>query len=75
MVSAIGAAPLDQVPEGIIECAVSNAEEFARERGCTKVTRSSIVEQMEEIGMDLDQMRAELCYLLCEKWKIKLFNT
>ena len=45
-----------KAPEGIIEFAVGNAEEFARERGYTKVTRKSIVEQMEEMGMDIDQM-------------------
>ena len=45
-----------KAPEGIIEFAVGNAEEFARERGYAKVTRKSIVEQMEEMGMDIDQM-------------------
>ena len=45
-----------KAPEGIIELAVGNAEEFARERGYAKVTRKSIVEQMEEMGMDIDQM-------------------
>ena len=45
-----------KAPEGIIEFAVGNAEEFARERGYVKVTRKSIVEQMEEMGMDIDQM-------------------
>ena len=48
-----------KAPEGIIEFAVGNAEEFARERGYTKVTRKSIVEQMEEMGMDIDQMLGE----------------
>jgi len=45
-----------KVPEGIVEMAVSNAEEFAREKGYKKVSKKSIQELMEKLGMNLDDM-------------------
>lgn len=45
-----------KVPEGIVEMAVTNAEEFAREKGYDKVSKQSIQELMEKLGMNLDDM-------------------
>ena len=47
---------MKKVPEGIVETAVSNAEEFAREKGYKKVSKKSIKELMENLGMNLDDM-------------------
>jgi uncharacterized protein (DUF169 family)/histone H3/H4 len=47
---------MKKVPEGIIDFVVENAETFAREHGYATVTMKSIAEQMEELGMDLDDM-------------------
>ena len=48
--------PMKKVPEGIVEMAVSNAEEFARQKGYKKVSKKSIDELMESLGMNLDDM-------------------
>jgi len=45
-----------KVPEGIVEMAVSNAEEFAKEKGYKKVSKKSLQELMEKLGMNLDDM-------------------
>lgn len=45
-----------KTPEGILEMAVNNAEDFAQEKGYKKVTRKSLAEQMEALGMNLDEM-------------------
>jgi len=45
-----------KVPEGIVEMAVSNAEEFAKERGYKRVSKKSIQELMEKLGMNLDHI-------------------
>jgi hypothetical protein len=47
---------MKKVPEGIIETAVTNAEEFAREKGYKKVTEKSIRELMDSMGMNLDDL-------------------
>ena len=47
---------MKKVPEGIVEMAVTNAEEFAQEKGYTKVSKKSIQELMEKLGMNLDDM-------------------
>ena len=47
---------IKKAPEGIIEMAITNAEDYARQKGYAKVTRTSLAEQMEEMGMNLDQM-------------------
>ena len=47
---------LTKVPEGITAFVVENAETFARDRGYKTVTRTSLAEQMEELGMDFDEM-------------------
>ena len=47
---------MKKVPEGIIETAVSNAEEFAKGKGYTKVSKKSIQELMESLGMNLDDL-------------------
>jgi uncharacterized protein (DUF169 family) len=47
---------MKKVPEGIAEMAVNNSEEFAREKGYKKVSKKSIEELMESMGMSLDDM-------------------
>ncbi len=47
---------IKQAPEGIIEVAIEGAEDFARERGYKRITRKVLAEQMEEMGMNLDDM-------------------
>ncbi len=47
---------MKKVPEGIVEMAVGNAEEFAREKGYKKVSKKSIDELMESLGMNMDDM-------------------
>jgi uncharacterized protein (DUF169 family) len=47
---------MKKVPEGIMEMAVNNSEEFAREKGYKKVTKKSIGELMDSLGMNLDDM-------------------
>ena len=47
---------MKKVPEGIIEMVIGNAEEYARENGYDKVSRKSMEEQMEKMGMNLDEM-------------------
>ncbi|RMF92168.1 MAG: hypothetical protein D6734_12870 [Candidatus Schekmanbacteria bacterium] len=43
---------MKEVPEGILEMAVGNAEEFAREKGYEKVSKKSIQELMKKLGME-----------------------
>ena len=47
---------MKKVPEGILEMVIGNAEEFAREKGHTRVSKKSIQELMEKLGMNLDDM-------------------
>ena len=47
---------MKKVPEGIIETAVTNAEEFAREKGYKRVSEKSIRELMDSMGMNLDDL-------------------
>jgi len=41
-----------KTPEGIIDVAVTTVEEYAKDQGCTLVTRQVLEEQMKSIGMD-----------------------
>jgi uncharacterized protein (DUF169 family) len=50
---------LKKVPEGIVDFVVENSESFAQNKGYAKVTRNSLAEQMEEMGMDIEEMLAE----------------
>jgi uncharacterized protein (DUF169 family) len=50
---------LKKVPEGIVDFVVENSESFAQNKGYTRVTRNSLAEQMEEMGMDIEEMLAE----------------
>ena len=43
---------MKDVPEGIMEIAVTNAEDFARENGYKKVTKKSIDELMKKLGLE-----------------------
>jgi hypothetical protein len=47
---------MKKVPEGIMEMAIGNSEEFARQKGYPKVSKKSIQELMESLGMNLDDM-------------------
>jgi uncharacterized protein (DUF169 family) len=47
---------MQKVPEGILEMAVKNAEEFAREKGYKEVSKRSLEELMAKLGMNLDDM-------------------
>ena len=50
----------NKAPEGMTEFIIENSETYAREKGYPKVSRSSISEQMEEMGMNLDDMLSEV---------------
>ena len=39
-------------PPGIIEMAINNVEDFARENGIEEITKSVVLEQMKSVGMD-----------------------
>jgi uncharacterized protein (DUF169 family) len=47
---------MKKVPEGILEMAIGNSEEFARQKGYAKVSKKSIQELMDSLGMNLDDM-------------------
>jgi histone H3/H4 len=47
---------MKKVPEGIVETAIGNAEDYAKEKGYKKVTKKSIQELMESMGMNLDDI-------------------
>jgi hypothetical protein len=47
---------MKNVPEGILEMAVKNAEEFAQEKGYQEVSKNSLEELMAKLGMNLDDM-------------------
>jgi uncharacterized protein (DUF169 family) len=51
---------LTKVPEGMDEFIVESAEGYAQDKGYKIVTRDSIAEQLEEMGMNLDDMLADL---------------
>ena len=48
-----------KAPEGIIEFAVDNVEQFARTRGYEKITKKVVYEQMEDVGLDPEGMFPE----------------
>jgi len=50
----------NKAPEGMTEFIIENSESYAREKGYPKVSRKSISEQMEEMGMSLDDMLSEV---------------
>ena len=39
-------------PPGIIEMAINNVEDFARENEIEEITKSVVLEQMKSVGMD-----------------------
>jgi hypothetical protein len=39
-------------PPGIIEMAINNVEDFARDNGIEQITKSVVIDQMQSIGMD-----------------------
>jgi hypothetical protein len=45
-----------KAPDGMIEFIIENAENFAREKGYPRVSEKSLDEQMQEMGMSLDDM-------------------
>ena len=48
-----------KAPEGMIEFAVDNVEQFAQDRGYRKITKKVVYEQMEDVGLDPEEMFAE----------------
>lgn len=51
---------LKRVPSEMLEMIIQNAEAYARENGYSSVSMKSIREQMEKLGMDLDEMMKSL---------------
>ncbi|MBN2107373.1 MAG: DUF169 domain-containing protein [Deltaproteobacteria bacterium] len=51
-------AMLKKVPVEMLEMIVGNSEQYAKENGYAEVSMKSIREQMEKLGMDLDEMLA-----------------
>ncbi len=51
---------VNKAPEGMTEFIIENSETYAREKGYPEVTKKSIAEQMEAMGMDLDEMLADM---------------
>jgi hypothetical protein len=51
---------VSKAPEGMTEFIIENSETYAREKGYEKVSRKSIAEQMDAMGMDLDEMLADM---------------
>jgi uncharacterized protein (DUF169 family) len=47
---------IKNVPAGILDFVVENAEAYSREKGYPGVTKKSLIEQMEELGMDVEEM-------------------
>jgi len=45
-----------KAPEGIIEFAVDNVEQFAQDRGYEKITKKVVYEQMEDVGLNPEEM-------------------
>ena len=43
-------------PPGIIEMAINNVEDFAREKGIEEITKFVVLEQMKSVGMDPDML-------------------
>ena len=39
-------------PPGIIEMAINNVEDFARDKGIEQITKSVVMDQMQSVGMD-----------------------
>ncbi|MCP4195786.1 MAG: hypothetical protein GY762_01425 [Proteobacteria bacterium] len=51
---------LTKTPEGMDEFIAESAEDYAREKGYAIVTRETIAEQLEGMGMNLDEMLDDL---------------
>jgi hypothetical protein len=51
---------LKKVPPEMFEMIVGNAEQYARENGYAEVSMKSMREQMQKLGMDLDEMMESL---------------
>lgn len=47
---------IKKAPEGVIEFAVGNVEDFAHKKGYTIITKKVIAEQMEDVGMNLEDI-------------------
>ena len=41
-----------KTPPGIIEMAINNVEDFARDKGVEEITKSVVLNQMQSVGMD-----------------------
>jgi len=43
---------ISMTPPGIIEMAINNVEDFARDKGVKEITKSVVMDQMKSVGMD-----------------------
>ena len=43
---------ISMAPPGIVEMAINNVEDFARDKGIKKITKSVVLDQMKSVGMD-----------------------
>ena len=43
---------ISQTPSGIIEMAINNVEDYARDKGIEAITKSVVLDQMKSMGMD-----------------------
>ena len=50
----------NKAPEGMTGFIIENSESYARQKGYPKVSKKSISEQMEEMGMNLEDMLSEM---------------
>ena len=45
-------AMISQAPPGIVEMAINNVEDFARDKGIDEIVEEVVVDQMKSVGMD-----------------------
>ena len=50
--SAEAKAMIAKVPSGILEMAINNVEDFARDNGIDAIDENVVVDQMKSVGMD-----------------------
>ena len=43
---------ISQAPPGIVEMAINNVEDFARDKGIDEIVEEVVVDQMKSVGMD-----------------------
>ena len=43
---------ISQAPPGIVEMAINNVEDFARDKGIDEIVEDVVIDQMKSVGMD-----------------------